>query len=298
MARRDVFLHLGPSRLGTDLFEDVLTEHADTLAVRGVRRAGTPEGVFRAAVELAWDHRAWGFRRRDVEGAWAEVCREARRQRRSTRAVVVSERMLAALDRPAVDLLLDQLAGMRPRLVLTVTAPDGQCRAGDPATDLVDVLDRWVPALRDPGRVHVVVLPGCRCAGETVRRALADLVGVALPPTAPRAMGRPPASVDPTVDDGERARRTALALSWVRALAASGVRVHGDPADLLPGTPPEAPGDEGQCGCQASSSAVREVTALGSLPSASAWMEVCSKTSRRDRRAAIHTCWSTSAESL
>ena len=37
----------------------------------------------------------------------------------------------------------------------------------------------------------------------------------------------------------------------------------------------------GQCGCQASSSAVREVTALGSLPSASCWIE----TSRRRRAA-------------
>ena len=54
----------------------------------------------------------------------------------------------------------------------------------------------------------------------------------------------------------------------------------------------------GQCGCQASSSAVREVTALGSLPSASCWIETCSKTSRSERRAAIQTCWSTVAVSL
>ena len=54
----------------------------------------------------------------------------------------------------------------------------------------------------------------------------------------------------------------------------------------------------GQCGCQASSSAVREVTAFGSLASASCWIETCSKTSRSDRRAAIHTCWSTVAVSL
>ena len=58
------------------------------------------------------------------------------------------------------------------------------------------------------------------------------------------------------------------------------------------------PQEDGQCGCQASSSAVREVTALGSLASASCWIETCSKTSRSDRRAAIHTCWSTVAVSL
>ena len=53
-----------------------------------------------------------------------------------------------------------------------------------------------------------------------------------------------------------------------------------------------------QCGCQASSSAVREVTASGSLPSASSWIETRSNTSRSERRAAIHTCCSTSADSL
>ena len=55
---------------------------------------------------------------------------------------------------------------------------------------------------------------------------------------------------------------------------------------------------DGQCGCQASSEAVRDVTALGSRPSARARIVTCSNTSRRLLRAAIQTCWSTSAESL
>ena len=52
-----------------------------------------------------------------------------------------------------------------------------------------------------------------------------------------------------------------------------------------------------QWGCQASSSAVRAATALGSLPSARSWIETCSKTSRSELRAAIQTCCRTCAES-
>jgi hypothetical protein len=53
-----------------------------------------------------------------------------------------------------------------------------------------------------------------------------------------------------------------------------------------------------QCGCQASSSAVRAVTSSGSLRSASWPIVTRSNTSRSECRAAIHTCWSTSARSL
>ena len=43
---------------------------------------------------------------------------------------------------------------------------------------------------------------------------------------------------------------------------------------------------------------LREVTASGRLPSARSWIDTCSKTSRSEWRAAIHTCWRTSARSL
>ncbi len=69
-----------------------------------------------------------------------------------------------------------------------------------------------------------------------------------------------------------------------------------DTRSLGLGEPERARG--AQCGCQASSSDVRVVTAFGSLPSASCWMDTCSKTSRRECRAAIHTCWRTAAVSV
>src|SRR4051795_6355480 len=53
-----------------------------------------------------------------------------------------------------------------------------------------------------------------------------------------------------------------------------------------------------QCGCQASSDWVRAATDFGSVPSASERMLTCSKTSRRLLRAAIQTCWRTSADAL
>ncbi len=111
---------------------------------------------------------------------------------------------------------------------------------------------------------------------------------------------------------------TELVEHWAKTAADGGYDVRGDLAALTPAPPvPDVPlsalraalaetlaevgrlrGRRGQCGCQASSSAVLEVTALGSLPSASCWMETCSNTSRSERRAAIQTCWRTSAVSL
>ncbi|MDN4173389.1 hypothetical protein QWY28_10575 [Nocardioides sp. SOB77] len=252
MDRRDAFLHLGPSRLGTELVGELLDDRRGALAAAGVRRAGTPDAAFRAAVELARDHRAWGFRRAEVEGAWAGVCRESRRHRRSTRAVVVSERLLAGLTRPQVDLLLDQLVGFRAHVVLTVTAPEPHCHAGDPATDLVDVLDRWAPAVGDPARVHVLVVPrGPRpVARDGVRAAFGAVVGADPAARATRSglrpehgpLGAPAAAASAAGGEEEHARLTGLALTWIGALATSGHDVHGDLADLLPGASVRLPG--------------------------------------------------------
>lgn len=252
MRRRDAFLHLGPSRLGTDLLHEALDAQHDVLTTRGVRRVGTPDAAFRAAVELGRDHRAWGFRRREVEGAWAGLCRDAQRDRRRTRAVLVSERLLAGLRPPQVDLMLDQLAGFRPHVVLTASAPDAGCTAGDPGTDLVDVLDRWAPAVGDPARIHVLVVPpGPReRARLAVWRAFGEVAGLddlALRVPAAWADGadgadeEPVAATDPGHREEEHARLTGLALTWIGALAASGHDVRGDLADLLP-APPHAAG--------------------------------------------------------
>ena len=72
-------------------------------------------------------------------------------------------------------------------------------------------------------------------------------------------------------------------------------QVHSEPH---PGNLAHGAGPRGQCGCQASSSLVRAATARGSRRSASDWIVTCSHTSRRLLRAAIQTCWSTSADSL
>src|SRR4029077_7430649 len=76
-------------------------------------------------IEIRRDHKAWGYERREVEGTWAEICRQARKGRGD---VVFSQELLAACSPPQIALLLDTLAGFEVRLVVT---------ARDPGTQLV-----------------------------------------------------------------------------------------------------------------------------------------------------------------
>ena len=73
MAKRLFILHLGPDPVD-------VSSMAEALAVGGVRTpAVDPDGLAHAQVEILRAHRAAGLRRKDVEGAWARVCRRARK---------------------------------------------------------------------------------------------------------------------------------------------------------------------------------------------------------------------------
>jgi hypothetical protein len=186
MAKRKAFLHIGPPRTGGGFLDSALIEHADALEAVGVwHPAISAEEMFRAAIEIRRDHKAWGYQRREVEGAWADICRRAWRGKSD---VVFSQELLAACTAPQIDLLLDGLAGFEVHVVVTEREPG-------------EVLDAWQQAVR-PDRWHVVAAPEIEAA-RTVWTTFGDIVGfdaAKLPLnagwTATRPMaGRPQASV-------------------------------------------------------------------------------------------------------
>ncbi|WP_435747257.1 hypothetical protein [Nocardioides sp. SYSU DS0663] len=232
MARPTAYLHIGLTDSGSASLGHALDLHRTALLGCGVRPLATAETSFRAAVELGWQHRAWGYQRSEVEGTWAEACRRARRSGRDTRAVVVSQPQLAGLLRHQAALAVDQLTGFRTHLVVTVAAPQGQPGAGS-APDLVEVLDRWRPAIGDPGRIHVLVAPRVdrRRALWTSFCELLDVDARRLPLRVARRELHPPA-VPTSVEEHGRLTRTAL--GWIGALTTSGYDVRGDVSELLP----------------------------------------------------------------
>ncbi|MEP9363274.1 hypothetical protein ABLE68_09935 [Nocardioides sp. CN2-186] len=224
MGRRKAYLHIGLPRTGGAFLDSALAEHADTLEELGIRHpAISAEEMFRAAIEIRRDHEAWGYQRREVEGAWAEICRQAHRGKGD---VVFSHELLAACTPPQIDLLLDTLSGFEVHVVVTardlgsqlVAAWAGSVEAGrsasfakfrkrvmDPARahdqaqrfwagqDLVDVLARWAHAVRRPQRVHVIVVSADDPdPHETAWTAFGEIVGfdaTRLPLTSAAAAG-------------------------------------------------------------------------------------------------------------
>ena len=124
--------------------------------------------MFRAAIEIRRDHRAWGYERREVEGAWAAICR---RMHKGPRVSVVSKEMLSACTDDQAALLLDTLAGIEVHVVITAR------RADAARHELVDLQARWARAVRRPERVHVLVVPADAEPRDWIWQALGDLVG-------------------------------------------------------------------------------------------------------------------------
>ena len=182
--------------------------------------ATSPEQMRRASAELLRDHREQGYRRRDVEGAWAAICRRAWREKRTP---LLGDDRLCGADDDQIALLLDGLAGLRPRVVLALRDPAtllvegwrAEVRQGRTPTfaqyaervldpdvehpqaarfrathDVPAVLDRWVGAL-GPDRVHAVVLAPDREPVQALRTQLLGLLGAEDPAVlrGPRSAG-------------------------------------------------------------------------------------------------------------
>lgn len=267
MARRTAHLCIGlPGALGARTTADLLAGHADTLAVAGHHLPASPETTRRAAWEITRDREALagaGLTRRDVEGTWEGIWRDAYRAR--PRDVVLAEDGFAGATPEQAALALDALAGFRTHLVVVAADPaDLLARAWTDAVvqgrsmpvlrfrdrmqdagpgheaarrwwavqHLEEILERWTVHVPDH-RVHVVVVSGDeQDRAAQAGRALGTMLGtrplVAAPETAPRPVAARalPSTVHSAVRD--EARR------WADLLRASSYDVHGDPDDLVP----------------------------------------------------------------
>jgi hypothetical protein len=226
MAKRKAFLHIGLPRTGGGFLDSALIEHADALEAMGVRHpAISAEEMFRAAIEVRRDHRAWGYQRREVEGTWAAICRRAWKGRHD---VVFSQELLAACTPEQIDLLLDGLHGFQVHVVVTAREPGGQLLPDWVGPDLGEVLQAWSPVVR-PDRVHVIVVPEAD-PEQAVWTAFGELVGFdpAALPLAPHWTATRPVprrAYPDLLEVGER---------WRKQLADGGYDVRGDSAALLP----------------------------------------------------------------
>ena len=227
--RRKVFLHVGMPGGPGDFLQIALRRHWHALSALGVSNPSTSaDEMFRAAVEMMRAHRAWGYERREVEGAWSGICRRARKGRDT---LVVTQPSLAAATSPQIELLFDGLTGFERHVVIAASAPDAWTLPGDPAHDLGEVVERWASSVRRPERVHVLVhRPADRAAvwsefGRAVGFGTASLpIGdLAVPDsTLPR----------PAPPDRLTALR-ALAHGWIDQLSRSEYDVRGDLTELL-----------------------------------------------------------------
>jgi hypothetical protein len=233
MAKRKAFLHVGPTHSGTDFLDDALALHADALAGQRIRRpAKSADEMLRAALEIRRVHKSWGYKRREVEGAWNAVCRRAYKGKDT---VVFSQPHLAAASHDEIALLLDQLPGFDLHVVLNVVAP--LAPHGD--QDVVATVGRWAAALRSPDRLHVIVPSTAVNAAAFTWTAFGRIVGfdatpLALPSTA-KSGPTPPLPrhrYDELAD---------LAVECGKAIAEGGYDVHGELADLLPARPGDDP---------------------------------------------------------
>lgn len=133
MAKHRLFLHIGPTDLAPG--PEVLA----SLAASGVRVPDvTADDLDRADTEIRRRHRAVGVRRRDVEGAWAGVCRRTHRSRSDA---FVSLPGFWEADADQAALAVDGLHGLRVHLVVT--------------TEPGEVPEAWTRLVK-PERVHAL----------------------------------------------------------------------------------------------------------------------------------------------
>jgi hypothetical protein len=160
-----VFLHVGVHKTGTTHLQGELLRHRVALREAGVLYPGSESRMFRAAVDVRASHRAWGLRRRDVRGAWDDLCRRARCHDGAT---LLSHELFAAAARRQVVAALTMLRGLDVHVVVSTPDPTSATTR--------EALSHWAPAV-PPGNVHVLVAPGGEAGGDVLWRGLADVVG-------------------------------------------------------------------------------------------------------------------------
>jgi hypothetical protein len=242
MGKQKSFLLVGLPHTGIPLLTAALEQHREALAGYGVRvPAKSADEAFRAAVELRREHKAWGLRRRDVEGAWAGICRRALKQ---DSTAVVGHELLAGAAPDEIALLVDGLAGTRIHVVVLAGVPDGRVGLFPDELDLAGVLTRWELAATGPDRVHVVVSDPSDPA--VAWRALGAVAGfdaerLPLPAPATAVNAADTASLRLIAESSgvhvDHDELVELAEEWGKVVADRGYDVLGDLRDLVPVRP-------------------------------------------------------------
>lgn len=154
MAKNHLFLHIGPDVVEID------AEVRERLAAVGVH---TPEvsqdDLHRADLEIRRAHKSADLKRKDVEGAWAKVCRRTFRLKSDA---FISQPGFFEADDDQAALAIDGLAGLKIHLVVT---PEAQAELPTAWTRLVK-----------PGRIHAIEpgLSSADFAAEMARIALSE----------------------------------------------------------------------------------------------------------------------------
>ena len=142
--KRKVYLHVGVTDGPGDFLEAALHEHQHSLAALGVQcPTRNADEMFRAAIEITRRHRAWDYQRREVEGAWAGICRRILKAK-GRDDVVISQPLLAGATPEQIDLLVDQLPGLAVHVVVVAERGTGS------AHEAADLLARWERAVTKP----------------------------------------------------------------------------------------------------------------------------------------------------
>lgn len=146
MAKHTAYLHIGPGIRGVDAPHEALVADPHLAACGVVVPAVDQADMDRADIEIRRRHKALGLRRKDVEGSWALVCREAFRSRSD---VLISQPGFVDAEFQQVALALDGLVGLQVHLVVTPSlTPD--------ADELADLVGPWAKFVRKPERLHVL----------------------------------------------------------------------------------------------------------------------------------------------
>jgi hypothetical protein len=116
MAKRLLLLHIGPDPVDVSAMTEALA--LGRVAVPDA----DPVGFAQAGIEIRRTHKAAGLERRQVEGAWAAICRRAHKTKADC---FVSVPVLFEATSEQAALALDGLTGFRVVLVVTsgFTAP-------------------------------------------------------------------------------------------------------------------------------------------------------------------------------
>jgi hypothetical protein len=119
-----VVLHVGLPKSGTTFLQRSLAQHAEALGDRGVLYPQTKDDVmFRAALDVRGNHKAWGRSHKDVEGAWDRLAGEAHAHVGTT---VISHEVLGAACQRQVDRAMSMLKGLEVHVVVTARDPARQ----------------------------------------------------------------------------------------------------------------------------------------------------------------------------